>query len=271
METKQSNLMGLSLPLLLCMSAFQGLRPDPALPAFDLAARQADLVLVVRPETRQAGRVFCKVLQSMGVPYRGERVLVREPVGLPRPQRLGAEGAQLVFLVKAARGEGYFVLQHPGTLVRWTEARQKELGKLLDLLLKKGKTKERARGLLRLALGGGSARTRALALLSLCRSGGIHLANAGQKKLLRRALEDAKGTPMLVRDLSARALAGLGERGLPELLLRLLREGKAQGLGGCFGGVLRQMLGVKVARVRLSRLSRAAPKDVELRAAVAGR
>ncbi len=262
--------LALGFGLFPCMGAFQGLTPEPALPAFDLAAQQADLVLVVQPEKRQADRVFCKVLQSMGVPFRGERVLVREPLGLPRPQRLGAGGAQLVFLVKAARGDGYFVLQHPGTLVRWTEARRKELGELLRLLLEKKGGKERARGLLRLALGRGNARARGLALLSLCRSGEIHLANAGQRRLLRQGLEDARGTPMLVRDLSARALAGLGDRALPGVLLKLLREGKAHGLGRCFGGLLRQMLGGKVAALRLGQLLRGLPGDSEVRAAVSG-
>jgi hypothetical protein len=180
---------------------------------------------------------------------------------------LERKGPQLVFLKKAERGGGYFVLQHPGTLVAWTKHQRQILEPLLPILATKKGKKERAKLLLALALGKAAPKTRALALLSLCRSGGMQHASASQRNLLRQALE-REGTARVFRDLCARALAGLRDPSLPNLLLRLLRNKKASGLGRCFGALLQQNLGRIVARERLRSLLQASPGDSELKAAL---
>ena len=73
---------------------------------------------------------------------------------------------------------------------------------------------------------------------------------------------------MFLRDLSARALASLRDRQLAEQLFSLLKQGKAKGLGSCFGNILRSLLGKQKAENRLRDFLRAAPKDPDLKAAL---
>ncbi|HHI81428.1 MAG TPA: hypothetical protein ENK02_15815 [Planctomycetes bacterium] len=257
------------LPLLLGLGSMQGLQPEPGLPAFDLAARQADLVLVLRPRAREGDRVLCKVLKSFGNPPPSGELVVLEPRALPRPQTLQNGGAQLAFLRKAAGTGNFLLLQHPGTLVPWTEKRRRELEPLLQVLLRKTGPKGRASALLSLALENRPARTRALALLTLCREGGMRYADQGQRRLLLQLLKNRSAEKSL-RDVCARALAGAGDRELPALMLRLLQKGEAKGLGPCFGNLLRQMLGTALAKERLQSALRGNPTNPDLRAALGG-